>query len=470
MIRTIELFIFVLFFNSGLLSQTEIDFTETDINGVEHNLFSYLEAGKVVVIDVFTTNCGPCLTVHKTKLFEHVHNILGPEGMDKVVVLGFEFDTSTDEDDLFGIGDNTIGDFASGTPYPILNPTEISSELRDAYVKSGYPTVNIICPETKEIISDNFTNYYLILQELQNCITLPEFSDLVPVDFIGENKVCSSFEPVFSILNGGTKQINSLRLNLLKDGVVVQEGLNYGAIAGGQRRNLKMFEVEINGDGSEFTVEIASEDDYPENNNFTIPVNKAEAVTNEVTLFIETNSSFIPLQETVKCIIKDSEGSMVYQSTSIDLDMTIEDELTLNAGECYTFTVDGSHRFEFFKVLELKDENQNVVPLLSYWDDFRVHFSTDVQSSVEGLVEDVNFQVYPSPVVDFLSLKMDQNFNGNIQMRIIQMNGALISSEEIKILNEKDEKRIDVSGLKPGFYFLQLHTESATKTVKFVKV
>jgi thiol-disulfide isomerase/thioredoxin len=39
---------------------TAVDFTVTDISGVEHNLFSYLDAGKYVCIDFFFVNCGPC--------------------------------------------------------------------------------------------------------------------------------------------------------------------------------------------------------------------------------------------------------------------------------------------------------------------------------------------------------------------------------------------------------------------------
>ncbi|MDO8897088.1 MAG: T9SS type A sorting domain-containing protein [Bacteroidales bacterium] len=53
-----------LFLMMGLRSQTPlntaIDFTVTDITGVEHNLFTYLDAGKYVCIDFFFVNCGPC--------------------------------------------------------------------------------------------------------------------------------------------------------------------------------------------------------------------------------------------------------------------------------------------------------------------------------------------------------------------------------------------------------------------------
>lgn len=36
------------------------DFTVTDTNGVEHNLYEYTQAGKYVFLDFFFVDCGPC--------------------------------------------------------------------------------------------------------------------------------------------------------------------------------------------------------------------------------------------------------------------------------------------------------------------------------------------------------------------------------------------------------------------------
>ena len=42
------------------------DFTLTDYYGTSHNLYSYLNSGKTVFLEVFAANCGSCWGYHQT--------------------------------------------------------------------------------------------------------------------------------------------------------------------------------------------------------------------------------------------------------------------------------------------------------------------------------------------------------------------------------------------------------------------
>ena len=97
------------------------DFTATDINGVEYNLYELLDAGNTVILDFFATWCGPCWSYRETGILDDIWNIYGPNGTGDVYVFSLESDGSTTTADLYGTGSNTIGDWVTGTPFPIFD-------------------------------------------------------------------------------------------------------------------------------------------------------------------------------------------------------------------------------------------------------------------------------------------------------------------------------------------------------------
>ncbi|MBW6490681.1 MAG: peroxiredoxin family protein [Lentimicrobium sp.] len=116
---------------------TAPDFSAKDVHGGLHHLYEYLDAENLVVIDFFTTNCGPCQTYasHVSASYEYFgcnfSNVkyLGINwGSDNVAVLEF--------DQLWGANYPSISGLQGG-----------GNAVVDLYQVQSYPTVILIAPD-----------------------------------------------------------------------------------------------------------------------------------------------------------------------------------------------------------------------------------------------------------------------------------------------------------------------------------
>ncbi|MDE0918051.1 MAG: TlpA disulfide reductase family protein, partial [Flavobacteriales bacterium] len=120
------------------------NFTATDINGDTYNLYELLDAGNTVILDFFATWCGPCWTYKESGILDDIWNIYGPNGTGDVYVFSLESDGSTTSADLYGTGSNTIGDWVTGTPYPVFDNVQ---SIFNAYGNTYFPTIYTVCPD-----------------------------------------------------------------------------------------------------------------------------------------------------------------------------------------------------------------------------------------------------------------------------------------------------------------------------------
>lgn len=132
------------------------DFTFKDMNGVIHNLYSYLNQGKYVALDISATWCPPCWEYHtKIKTMEELYKKHDLPGDKKWKVLFIEGDPTTNDACMTNssgcTGSPSKGNWMSGTVFPMCNPPAGAAlnKFTSDYKVSFFPTLYLICPNKK---------------------------------------------------------------------------------------------------------------------------------------------------------------------------------------------------------------------------------------------------------------------------------------------------------------------------------
>lgn len=199
------------------------DFTLTDYYGNTHNLYSYLNNGKTVFLEIFAAHCPVCWGYHQTHTMKNIYNSYGPNGTNEIMVLALEHDQWNDSNAFIGNGPAwvTQGNWLNETPFPIFNVEDPYRAVFVDYNVNSYPVVYKICPD--KIVERVFTSeteiqLYQKVQDCQSAMSLLETknNDILYFDPLSKMLYIDQFQKLqaLEIINLQGQLIKSLGGNI----------------------------------------------------------------------------------------------------------------------------------------------------------------------------------------------------------------------------------------------------------------
>jgi len=420
------------------------DFTVTDINGEEHNLYEKLDEGKTVILDIYATWCSPCWNFHSSHVLTDIWNELGPDGTDEVFIIAIEGDLDTNSDDLYGAGSNTKGNWVEGTPYPIVDETEGQGGLgtiASDYMVVAFPAVYFICPDrsVSKIGWQSVVSEYSSL--VDSCFRYQGENNLRITAYSGvEGTICEAvdFTPSISFQNLGNQTATSATFDFTINGTTEQfnwEGnLPTFQFAELDFSNVTAFSTDI-------LIEIvdvnSQSDNYPDNNTLETSI-LTPLITEIDTVTIE--------------IMTDTYGAETYWAVLNDSDEIIAEGGNLAVG--LNVTIDSLVTTEAPTHPNAYSENT------LYTSDNPFAHSEFVSTETVFINE---IKTIPNPVVNDLTIEIPDNSTSVRSINIFDIQGKVIFNTTT-VNTSNHQIKLDLSDFHSGIYILEVRFEDGTAT------
>lgn len=436
--------------NAQLLPGTQApDFTVTDINGVSHNLYTYLDAGKTVYLEVFATWCGPCWAYQNTNAMEDLWTAHGPIGQNgvsststnDVIVLQIETDGNTNQSDLIGTGVQTQGNWTTGT-HPIIDLTLTEADnFNLEYLISYFPTVYKVCANRaiKEIFQPTTEAMYnevgVCLNDMQNAQVLTGYVIPTPVSQEGQ---CNG--SIIINVNGGTMPYTYLYQNNNGEPTTQISGLCSGEY---QMSVTDAVGVTINLD-----FVISTPATTYNNGNYTdssiIDSNYIQAMIN-----CEINYNAIDSTYISSFVIASNDSVLVTWAVVFNDSIQFVDAY---------YGLDGATGV-YLLTLELYCSTKSLDHFLFATD--KIYYNSAYATIKEQIKSSP--QIYPNPFTDNIVIVLDNDQTSEVIITDIT------GKEVYKSLMNSTKKSIDLANLSEGQYLVTVLTSSSVMYTKIMK-
>lgn len=469
------------------------DFTITDINGDTHNLYSILDEGKPVILDLFATWCGPCWSFAEYGVMEEMYEAYGDHGTDEVFIIAIEADSSTPESELMG-GGSSIGDWTSMINFALAD--DPTGDIANDYALAYYPTIYRICPEDKtvtEIGQSPDDQFYWTSEGLYEEINGSCGTSLLPPFVVeGSNAGIASYDgsmiacgdeiitPEISIQNLGTEDMTTCTINTLINGAVVSSQDWTGLLEMNETESVTLADLPANTIFATFEI-VMSGDLVDSDNNYDLELTSATA--SHAAIHVQVMTDNYP-GETEWNIYNDA-GESVASGTYVGNGASAggQDAATLfdhyNSLEngCYTFVVtdaygDGQQWYSGEGegvngyVIVTDGEGQELLSIEGNWGSIAgVAFEVTHGVGVEEL-EKTNVSIFPNPATSHATVNVSLVEAEEVVVEVVNALGQNVVSVNTKFDAGLNSFELPVEKLSTGLYYVNVKVANEVITQK----
>jgi len=474
------------------------DFTITDINGTVHNLYTYLDEGKYVLLDMSATWCAPCWSYHNDHNLNEVHNTYGPGGSNEMVVIMVESDPNTGLADLQGTTEDTQGDWITGTDYPIVDGTD-GSDLAVVLELAAYPTFFLICPNRMIIEDERYANAVGHYNKTQTFgCSGPEGTNNAGMFLYSgfEGEFCGDFvfSPELEIVNMGTANMTSASIDLMVNGEVADSYEWTGDVASMGKADVT-FDYPVSEDANvSFVITnvngVADENDA-DNMLGTFDIIKSTAnVGNNVTIEINTDSYGC---ESRWEMINLDDGSVVAEGGNPAVEqggqrlyfatgcagvpnaygdnMVFTESVTIPASGCYEFKMyddygDGICCAYGNGYVRITAADGTILTNTGNFElELRSLFSGDATVAV-GELEGTAIDIQPNPTQGLVDVLFSGETISDVNIQVFSTNGQLMQQQYFG--GAQTNLQLDLSDYTNGIYLIKLTNNEKSLTSRIV--
>jgi len=460
----------------------------TDLDGTEHDIFSYLDQGKTVIFDLFAEWCGPCWNYHNTGTghpnggaLKTVWNNYGPDGTDEVIVIAVETDNSTPEALMYGGAGTNGWDWVTNTPYPMAN-----ADIGGIFQQGYYPYIIRICPN-RQIFELGQQSASAIYADVNTCLSPQGANNGALLGYSGETEGCEVVELKVNMQNLGSNNLTAATITATSGANVLAVYQWSGNLAPFAIIEVVIGEVALSS-SSDVTFAITSADDFAGDNttNATLIPGVQSSSSLEVKVITDNYGN-----EVYWRIISEG-GALIAQGGNQGVgtnggggvtppngqgayanNQTNTVNVNLPSNGCYSFEI-----YDYFGdgiccqygqgSYSVKDLASNQV--LFSGGDFGTDEKKKVITSVVGIEEATSltgFNIYPNPTRNDLNIQFDLAEAQHVSVDVHDILGKLIKSFDYGMLSGTNLRMINMDSENEGMYMLVMNIGEQRSVKKF---